>query len=304
MTKIQVGCVTMTWGKFKRANPDEWPEERILREVRQAGYEGVANGPKQGQSPQEFLDYLAGFELVPAPGYLGGNFWEADKREDQVNAARLKAKVSQSIGLSEIFVAPSGQDYVSRASGPSGGKTRRQLAGQVGPDDGLTDEEYDVMAETLNRMGRAMLEEGVKLCIHNHVAQVIETRQELDRLFSLVGPEAVFLGPDIGHLAFAGIDAAQFVRDYAPRIKALHLKDIDPQVRAQGVREAWDMPTFTGSGIYTELGQGCVDYPAIFQTLREANFSGWILSEIDVTQKPSALQSATECREFLHSQGI
>lgn len=300
MSQNPVGCVPLTWNRFKRENPEAWPEARILREVKAAGFDAVVDSPKTDQSAAEFLPYLAGFGLKPAPGYMGGDFWESAKRDELTQTARRKAEVSKSIGLSELFVAPTGGAYVSRASG----KTRLELAGQVGPGDGLTREEMAIMAETLDQMGRATLEFGVVICIHNHVAQVIETREEVDRLFELVDPEAVFLGPDIGHLEFAGVDSAQFCRDYAPRIQAIHLKDINPEVRAQGVREGWDRNRFVGAGIYTELGQGCVDWNSIFQTLRESGYEGWILSEIDVTQKPTALESATQCREFLKSHGF
>ena len=41
-------------------------------------------------------------------------------------------------------------------------------------------------------------------------------------LLALADPALVFLGPDTGHLAWAGADVLAFCRTYAPRIKTLH----------------------------------------------------------------------------------
>ncbi|MDQ3814852.1 MAG: sugar phosphate isomerase/epimerase [Armatimonadota bacterium] len=300
MESIAVGCVPITWGKWRREAPEAWPEERILREVAQAGYEGVSSGPRPGKTARDVAQYLAEFGLKPAPGYLGGEFWKAESRDDSLEKAKRHAAFAREVGLSELFVAPSGGDYVSRASG----KTRWQLAGHVGPEDGLTDDEYKRLAETLNEMGRATLAAGVRICIHNHVGQVIETRAEVDRLFALVDRSVVFLGPDTGHLAWGGADVVQFFRDYALLIKTMHLKDIDEAVRQRGRTKEWDYGTFTANGIFAELGEGCIDFPELFRIVNEAGFQGWVLAETDVTQKASALESVTISRNYLRHLGL
>jgi len=297
---MKVGCSTITWGQFRKQNPGDWSQERVLREVKEAGFDAVTSSPRAGQTAEEHLEYLSGLGLTPAPGYYGGEFWLPEERAGQVERAREMARTTRALGLTELFVAPAGWRYVSRASG----KERNQLAGHVGPDDGLSDDEWRELAITLNAMGAATQEEGVLICIHNHAAQVIETRAECDRLFDSIDPHLVFWGPDIGHLVYGGADPVAFCRDYAARIKAVHLKDVAAPVLEQARTQEWDYGTASAHGLWTELGQGCVDFPAIFAILREAGYKGWLLSEIDVTQKPSALQSARECRKFLRSQGL
>jgi inosose dehydratase len=113
----------------------------------------------------------------------------------------------------------------------------------------------------------------------------------------------VFQGPDIGHLAWAGVDPVAFCRDYADDIKTMHVKDIDPDVLARGVAAEWDYGTFSDNGIFIELGEGMVDFPAIFGILEDVGYDGWIIVETDVTQKPTALESATISRKYLKSIG-
>jgi inosose dehydratase len=119
-----------------------------------------------------------------------------------------------------------------------------------------------------------------------------------------VDRDVLFMGPDLGHLAWAGADVVQFCRDHAESIKALHVKDINPDVMKTGREQKWDYGTFSDQGIFAELGEGFVDFVTIFDILRDAGFEGWVIVETDVTQKPTALESATISRNYLKSIGI
>ena len=300
MNNILVGCGQITWVRFG-ANGAEWlaPEEQVLAQIAQAGYQGAPAGPEGDRTAQQTRELYARYGLIAAPGYLGTAFWEKSRQSEIVERARRHAHFSRELGCDALYVAPGGFDYVT-----SSGLTRRQTAGHVRPEDALRDDEYQVFAETLNLVGAATLAEGVYSCFHNHVGTVIETRAETDRLLALTDPNLVFLGPDTGHMQWAGDDAVAFCRDYASRIKTMHLKDISESVRAQGAAAKWDYGTFTDHGIFAELGEGCIDFGAIMTGLRAANFSGWLSTETDVTQKATPLESVTISREYLRQFGI
>jgi len=300
MDNILVGCGQITWIKWGPAGA-EWqaPETQVLAEIASAGYDGAPAGPGGDRTPEQLLELYGRYGLRPAPGYIGTAFWERQRRDEILQRVRDHARFAQAVGCTELYVAPGGFDYRTRS-----GRTRRQTAGHVGPEDSLTDDELRVFAATLDAAGAIALEYGVRACFHNHVGTVIETRDEVDRLLSLTDPALVFLGPDTGHLAWAGADPVAFCRDYLPRIKTLHLKDIDAAVRDRGRDAGWDYGTFSDNGVFVELGEGMVDLPAILGLLRDADFSGWLIVETDVTQKPTALESITVSREYLRSCGV
>jgi inosose dehydratase len=300
LSDIRIGCGQITWIKFT-PNGAEWlaPEEQVLAEIAQAGYEGAPAGPERGRSAQETIDLYGRCGLRPAPGYVGAAFWETGQRDEILERVRRHAAFSREVGCTELYVAPSGFDYVTRS-----GQTRRETAGHVRPEDSLTDDEFQIFGETLNMVGEITLREGVRSCFHNHVGTPIETRDEVDRLLALTDPNVVFLGPDTGHLAWAGADPVAFCHDYATRIKTLHLKDIDADVRDRGRAAGWDYNTFTEHGVFVELGEGCVNFPAILAILRNVGFAGWLIAETDVTQKPTALESATASRAYLGRLGL
>jgi len=292
LDNVLVGCVQITW----RSNE---PEAQVLAEIAQAGYDGATAGLRGGRSAEETVALYAQYGLKPGPGYLGARLWEADQQAEILERAKTLARFLYEAGCTEMYVAASGADYVAGS-----GKTRRQVSGHVSPEDGLSEAEFRRCADLLSRVGEVTLQEGVRSCFHNHVGTVIETREEVDRLFSLVDRDVVFMGPDTGHLAWGGADVVAFCRDYADSIKTMHLKDINPQVMAEGRQKAWDYGTFVEHGVFAELGEGFIDFPAVFEILKAAGFQGWLMAETDVTQKPTALESVTISRNYLKRLGL
>lgn len=219
MSEIHIGCGQITWIKFT-PNGAEWlaSEEQVLAEIAQAGYAGAPAGPERDRSAQETIELYERYGLRPAPGYVGAAFWDTGQRDEILERVRRHAAFAREVGCTELYVAPSGFDYVTRS-----GQTRRETAGHVRPDDSLSDDEFQIFGETLSMVGEITLREGVRSCFHNHVGTPIETRAEIDRLLALTDPNLVFLGPDTGHLAWAGVDPVVFCRDYASRTKTLHL---------------------------------------------------------------------------------
>ena len=292
MSNFRIACCQITW--------KDVPEEQMLAEIQQAGYEGVPAGPRKGLTTQQVLDHLAKFDLKPVPSYLGANFWLKEAEAPALERAERMAVFAREAGCTELFVASGGfANYVTAR-----GLNRSQTAGNVLPEDGMTDEEYDQCAATLNRVGEITLKEGVRSCVHNHGGTPLETREEIDRLFSLVDRELVFMGPDTGHLALGGVDVVEFFRDYADSIKTVHLKDVDLPVLEEGRAQGWEYWTFKEKGVWTELGQGFLDFPAMLEILKAVDYDGWLVVETDVTQLPTAEESAVVSRNYLRSLGL
>lgn len=291
-SNLLIGCGQITWRGV--------PEEQVLAEIAQAGYVGAPAGPKPDTSATEVIATFARHGLKPAPGYLGADYWDKNQEAAILQRARDYAAFAKAAGCTELYVAAGGfNSYVTKR-----GLTRMQIAGHVKPEDNMTDAEYAQFAKVLNQVGEITLAQGVKSCFHNHVGSTIETREEIDQLWSLIDPGLVFMGPDTGHLAWAGADVVQFCRDYAGSIKTMHIKDVNKQVMDEGVAAQWDYRTFSDKGIWTELGQGCVDFPTVFQILADAGFRGWLIVETDVTQLPTALESAIVSRNYLRTLGL
>lgn len=289
--KVKLGCGQITWRGV--------PREEVMDDIRRAGYLGAPWGGRDQQSAADVQAFFDRFGLEPAPSYLSGQFWDPDRRDDLLAAARRYAEISRELGVTEVYVADGGFNDPT----PSG-RTRKEVVSRATKEDALTDGQFRQLTDTLQAIGETMLEYGVRACFHNHGGTFTETEDEIERLLADTDPEVVYLGPDTGHLAWGGVDVVEFTRRHASRIKTMHLKDIDFAVRDRGRAEGWDYGTFETHGIWTEIGEGDVNFPAVFEILDGAGFAGWLIVETDVTQKSTPLASAVISRENLRKLGI
>lgn len=286
-----IGCGQLTWTGVE---PDQ-----VLREIATAGYDGAPGSLSLDTPAVEQVAWFGEFGLKVAPPYYSANFWDLDHEETILAAAGPIARYVRDLGLGDLYVAANGGDFVS----PSG-RTRHDLAGKVTAADAMSDEQFAQCGRVLGAFADITLAEGVAACFHNHVGTVIETAAEIERLVANVPGGSLFMGLDTGHIAWAGDDAVAVCARYRDRIRTLHLKDVDDAVRQRGVAANWTYRQFTEAGVFAELGEGMVDFPAILDPLFDTGFNGWLIVETDITLKPTALESARISREYLASLGL
>lgn len=287
MAEFWLGCSQITWRRG--ATP-----EQILKEIAAVGYRGAPAGYRDGLSAAEVKAQFAESGLQPAPGYLSGKFYERTHTAALLEQARQNAAFSQAIGCGQLFVAV---DCFAERFAVAGHETANRA-------DQLSAEQYTVLAETLDEVGRICRGSGVQACFHNHAGSFIETRDEFDRLLAMTDPGLLFIGLDTGHLRYGGGDVADFARTYASRIKALHLKDVNPSILEEARRQKWDYHTAQQHGLWAELGEGCIDFPSVFTSLRDADYTGWAIAEIDFTMLPTAEESIRKSYTYLRSLGL
>jgi len=152
-----------------------------------------------------------------------------------------------------------------------------------------SDDDFKRMAELCNQIGEYSKRLRIKTCVLPRPGSVIETRAETEKILELTDPSLVYLCPDTGHLAKLGENVAEAVRAHINRIGHIHFKDFAAQ-------SASDPAGQNTESYFTELGKGCVDFPAIVETLHGANYNGIITIELDktrLTPKESAQTSKT-----------
>ncbi len=282
-----IGCGQITW---RGAEPS-----RVLAEISQAGYAGAPFSETEADTPQDLKSLLSQFQLQPAPGYFSEAFWQTQREREILDKAHQHASWAQALGLTETFVAAAGTSEPM----PSG-RTRRQAAGHVSPLDMLPEIDFQNLVEMTNRIGEITLQYGVRSCFHNHVGTPVETQEEYERWIERSDPDLVFLGPDTGHLYWGGTEPLSFIERHIHRIKALHIKDVDQDAVRKGRDDNWDYLTTVGAGLWQELGEGCIDFPALFEVLGASSYDGWIIVETDVTRLATPLASAKMSRQYLH----
>lgn len=147
---------------------------------------------------------------------------------------------------------------------------------------------------------------GLTVGIHAHAAGFIDFEPELERLLDEVDADILKICFDTGHHSYAGFDPVAFMKRHMERISYMHFKDIDPKVKADAVANRTDFYKACGQGIFCNLGQGDVDFPAVRSLLVESGFSGWctVEQDCDPTLDVRPMDDAAANRAYLQSIGF
>ncbi|MBQ8731413.1 MAG: TIM barrel protein [Oscillospiraceae bacterium] len=157
-----------------------------------------------------------------------------------------------------------------------------------------TKEEVLYTVECADLLARAAQDHGVKLSLHPHCNTAMMFEDEIDYIMAQTNPDRVFFCPDTAHLVGGKCDPVEMVRRYAGRTAFTHLKDI----KGTGAVSSGMSAGVEVYSNFTELGNGCVDFPAVIRELNKAGYTGFWNCELDVASE-SNRRSAEICFAYL-----
>jgi inosose dehydratase len=134
---------------------------------------------------------------------------------------------------------------------------------------------------------------GVRVAFHPHTATWIETPDEVDALLDAIDGTDAGLCLDVGHYIVGGGDPVEAVRRFGDWVTHVHAKDVDGGVLER--LRAGDIDGFGGAvheRIFTELGNGILDFDGVLRGLAAVSFDGWLMVEQDSSWLPPAEASA------------
>ncbi|MCG8350524.1 MAG: TIM barrel protein [Chloroflexales bacterium] len=306
---ISIGNAPCSWGtlEFEGMAEQRIGYEQMLDELVETGYTGSELGD-WGFMPTEPATLQA--ELKKRNLAMNGAFVpvalknldaHAPGEATALRTARLLAAVSANQAVKPFLVLADDNGQAD--------PMRTRNAGRVTPAMGLPASEWRIFAQGAERIARAVRDEtGLRTVFHHHCAGYVETPAEIACLLELTDPSLLGLVFDTGHYAYgAGADGCKTVIDgldcFAERIWYLHFKDCNPHVAQQARANEWDYFTALQHGVFCELGQGCVDFPAVLQWLHKQGYQGYITVEQDVLPG-MGLPKASALRNRAYLKGI
>ncbi|MEW5688301.1 MAG: sugar phosphate isomerase/epimerase [Pseudomonadota bacterium] len=151
---------------------------------------------------------------------------------------------------------------------------------------GLIEEAFDELARRWRPILDAFDEAGVDVCYEIHPGEDLHDGATFERFLDGVGehPRANILY-DPSHFVLQQLDYLDFIDRYHARIRAFHVKDAEfrPTGRA-GVYGGY-LGWTERPGRFRSLGDGQVDFGAVFSKLAQYDYPGWAVLEWECALK-------------------
>ena len=282
MPEIRIANAPCSWGslEFEGLEGEAIPYGQMLDELAETGYRGTELG-----------DW----------GYM------------PTDPQRLSDELSQrGLVMLGAFVPVALKDAAAHEAGDNGTDAGRTAnAGRTSCEMSLTDQQWKVFARGAEGVARAVKSQtGLSTVFHHHCAGFVERPDEVARLLEMTDPDLLGLVFDTGHYAYGSASndpnvVLEGLDLFAERIWYMHFKDCDPKIADSARDQGWDYFEAVRRGVFCELGQGCVDFPAVLNWLRQRDYDGWVVVEQDVLPgMGSPKQSALRNRQYLRSKGV
>jgi inosose dehydratase len=298
---MKVANAPVSWGTIEFASGQGGlPYGQVLDEIEETGYIGTELGD-WGFLPTE-PDALGSelksrnLELVGA--FVQAPLWNPAAHDDGLQRALRAAHLLATVAGDQPFVILSDDNATV--------EVRTLNAGRILPEHGLRQSQWADLVAGAELIARAIGDEtGLRTTFHHHGGGYVETPTEVEELLTRSDPELLGLCLDTGHFAFGGGDSAEAIRNFADRIWHVHFKDFDPAVAARAHQDGWGYLDSVRNGVFCELGNGAVDFPAVLSALQAVNYDSWVVVEQDLfpgtgTPKESAIRN----RAYLRQLGI
>jgi sugar phosphate isomerase/epimerase len=237
----------------------------------------------QGQLVAVHPAYDSAFDGFAAPGVRGN---PAARQEWAAAQLKLAARASRNLGLtahatfSGALAWPFVYPWPQRPAG-------------------LVEMAFAELARRWRPILDAFEEAGVDLCYEIHPGEDLHDGASFEMFLDAVGQhKRANILYDPSHFILQALDHLAFIDIYHPRIRMFHVKDAEfrPNGRV-GVYGGYQ-PWVDRAGRFRSLGDGQVDFGAVFSKLTQHGFAGWAVLEWECCLKHPE-DGAREGAEFI-----
>jgi inosose dehydratase len=294
--KLHLGTAPDSWGVWMpTGDPRQLPWGRYLDEVQRAGYRYSELGPF-GYLPTD--PAIIREEYAKRGLTLTGGTVSVALHKGREALAKARADVDAAmavigpLGARHVVILPEGYtDLQGNLTGPTT----------------LTDDEWMALTTGMSELGTYLADNhDAILVFHTHADSNVGTQEEIERFLDGTDPATVQLCLDTGHVAYCGADNLKIIRDYPNRIQYVHLKQIDPAIRARVEELGLGFAPAVRLGAMVEPPLGEPDMPSLLAALAALDRDLFCIVEQDMypCEPDRPLPIAIRTREYFASCGL
>ena len=264
----RLACNDYVWKTFYRRENRDWTGnlDQALAEIARSGFAGFEPNATSAEHVQELAPLLAKHDLSMHSIYVNSTLHTEEAVAHSIEQILAIAEAARTLNTHIVVTNPSPIRW--------------------GSDEAKTDEQLEIQAAALNRLGTALHARGLILAYHNHDPELRHAAREFHHMMLATDPDVVALCLD-PHWIYRGAGNSQLalfdiVQLYGRRIVELHLRQ-------------------SQHGIWSEtFGAGDIDYPRLVRMLRQVGAEPHLVMEQAIEQGTPHTLDVVEA----HRQGL
>jgi len=298
---IRVASAPINWGIMEHVDyPVDYPYNRVLDEIAEAGYQGTELGPYDflPSDARKLRQELQKRSLKLCSAFVDIELGNATAHGEGLAYVERSAKLISEAGAKLLILS----DKITPARNATSG--RRSDANQLS----WREEEWRTAAIAIREVIQRCRAVSLRVAFHHHAGSHVETPEEIDRLFSLFPANELGLCLDTGHYVYCGGDAVVFLEKQVPRVWCVHFKDVYDAKVKEARRQRMNFHAAVRHGIFAPLGKGSIAFCRVLSLLQKGKYDGWVVVEADVLPggvgADAPLANAVAGRDYLLSLGV
>lgn len=276
MKKLPVGIQVYGLRDLLENTPEQFAE--VMKEVKAIGYDGVELAGLYGLDPEYIRKTLEEIGLIPISAHVP----LIELMED----AKGVADTYKKIGVKYIAVPYLPEEYRPNTPG------------------------YRTVLKEMERIGRVMKDNGIKLEYHNHDFEFVKLPDGtfgFDDIYTQISEDLLKVEPDLCWIKVAGQSPVDYLKKYGPRCEVVHLKDFIKEGNPKNMYkligiDIEEAEEDTGIFEFRPVGFGM----QIWEPILEATLSAgaqWVVVEQDEHYNLEPMEAARRSREYLRILG-
>jgi inosose dehydratase len=259
-----------SWGIWFADDAEQIPWHRYLNEVAQIGFKWTELGPP-GYLPtsvKRLRSELGSRQLLVPAAFVIGDLVNpsADRGVDE-ETRRTSDLLAQLGGKYVVFMEETYRDvFTGTATMP------RSLDSHV----------WRRLLDRVNELARIVTKFGLVFAFHPHADTHVELTEQVEALIVQTDPNLVGLCLDTGHVEYRGGDSIELVRRHCDRIKYMHFKCVDPEVRTRVLLGDLPFGQAVAQRVFCEPSIGLPNFSALVRAIQSCGYEGWATVEQDL----------------------
>jgi len=267
--ELNVGNHPCSWGVDYADCPTNPPWKGVVQCMADAGFAGTELGPLGYYDPASLSELLDKLDLRLTAGNIFEKLHEPQEVPKILEKVHAICKILKQHGAKFFVIVP----HVAEERIPTTGRSWDAPR--------LSDAAWAQLMGAIKQVAEVCRSHGIMCTLHPHAGCWIEYEDEFERAMEDLPADLVGLCLDTGHFTYAGMDVVAKYKKHASRIPYMHFKDINGEVLAKLQREKRGFWDGIKEGVFCNLGQGLVDYPALLRAMKAHGYSSWVTVEQD-----------------------